>query len=332
MHRDIKSTNVLIDDKGNARLSDFGLAIRGHVEDVRELSTPPAGTLGYLDPCYLAPRDLSTKSDVFSFGILLLEILSGRKAIDVEYSPPYIVEWALPLIKSGGFLAIVDRRIKGWVDQTVVRGLCLLAVRCVRSTAEKRPNVGEIVECLNKVYRRVKLGRIHVWGSKMRWRVEGSQPLDDEMDGGDWEESRVRQPRHGCRKSLSERNNKVSNVDVVLEENGRIDQELTRGGHRTVRSRLRSKSIGSFREISKVGPETAGVSGEMVVKRKSQVTVKISSSVRLLSKSRSMSVIYSGKNGVQRNINTVKNKAGLKELEVFPLLVNSNNKISKDKS
>ncbi|KAF2291608.1 hypothetical protein GH714_026123 [Hevea brasiliensis] len=71
IHRDIKSSNVLIDENWNARLGDFGLALRGHVEDVRIKCTPPAGTLGYIDPGYLAPGDLSTKSDVFSFGILL---------------------------------------------------------------------------------------------------------------------------------------------------------------------------------------------------------------------------------------------------------------------
>ncbi|MCO5609244.1 hypothetical protein L7F22_063468 [Adiantum nelumboides] len=80
IHRDIKSSNILIDSSGNAKLGDFGLALWCHAGAT---STPPAGTLGYLDPEYTTPEMLSTKNDVFSFGILLLEILSGRNAIDV---------------------------------------------------------------------------------------------------------------------------------------------------------------------------------------------------------------------------------------------------------
>ncbi|CAN0863648.1 Serine/threonine-protein kinase-like protein At3g51990 [Linum grandiflorum] len=102
IHRDIKSANVLIDRNSNARLGDFGLAIRcGVDDDCRLRSTPPAGTMGYLDPCYVTPDNLSTKTDVFSFGILLLEIISGRKAIDVERRPSMkeVVDWLSTLSK-----------------------------------------------------------------------------------------------------------------------------------------------------------------------------------------------------------------------------------------
>uniref|UniRef100_A0A803LUW4 Protein kinase domain-containing protein n=1 Tax=Chenopodium quinoa TaxID=63459 RepID=A0A803LUW4_CHEQI len=223
IHRDIKSSNVLIDERENARLSDFGLAIKGHVADVRVMSTPPAGTLGYLDPCYLAPGDLSTKSDVFSFGILLLEIISGRKAIDVEYSPPSIVDWALPLIKSGGYAGMLDRRIRGRVDQTVVRELGLLAARCVRSTAEKRPPVTVIVDCLKKVYRRIKVEGFPVLGS-LRRRVRRLEP-SDEFDGSDWDESRMKVGPTRIRK-------KGSNVDNLTDE-----EITTRGRHPTDETR-----------------------------------------------------------------------------------------------
>lgn len=123
IHRDIKSSNVLIDGGSNARLGDFGLALRGHVEDVRARCTPPAGTLGYLDPGYLLPSDLSAKSDVFSFGILLLEIVSGRNAIDVNFSPPSIVDWAVPLIRRRAFDAIWDDRIDPPADPAAVRSV-----------------------------------------------------------------------------------------------------------------------------------------------------------------------------------------------------------------
>ena len=182
IHRDVKSSNVLIDQEWNARLGDFGLALRGHVEDVRVKCTPPAGTLGYLDPCYLAPEDLSAKSDVFSFGILLLEIISGRNAIDVNFSPPSVVDWAVPLIKIGDFAGICDRRIGPPPDPAVVRQLAVLAARCVRSTAEKRPSMAEVVECLNLARKRIRASPI--WNSLRRRvaRVESALPVFDGND------------------------------------------------------------------------------------------------------------------------------------------------------
>ncbi|XP_058096984.1 serine/threonine-protein kinase-like protein At3g51990 [Magnolia sinica] len=155
IHRDIKSSNVLVDENWNARLGDFGLALRGHVEDVRMRSTPPAGTMGYLDPGYVTPENLSTKSDVFSFGILLLEILSGRNAIDMNYSPPSVVDWAVPLIKQGRWDLLYDPRIEPPKDQFVRWQLAVLAARCVRAAAEKRPSMNEVVNCLRIVRKRI---------------------------------------------------------------------------------------------------------------------------------------------------------------------------------
>jgi len=160
IHRDIKSANVLIDRSYNARLGDFGLALRGHVDDNRLRSTPPAGTMGYLDPYYVTPDNLSTKTDVFSFGILLLEIISGRKAIDVTYSPPSIVDWAIPLIKKGKLLAVYDPRIAPPKDPVVRKQLAVIAAKCVRSCRERRPSMKEVVTWLCGL---CKLVPLHSW-------------------------------------------------------------------------------------------------------------------------------------------------------------------------
>ncbi|CAK9147516.1 unnamed protein product [Ilex paraguariensis] len=160
IHRDIKSANVLIDRDYNARLGDFGLALRCHVDDYRLRSTPPAGTMGYLDPGYVTPDNLSTKTDVFSFGILLLEIISGRKAIDVGFSPPSIVDWAIPLIRRGKLLTIYDPRIVPPKDPLVRKQLAVIAAKCVRSCKERRPTMKEVVESLSVLS---KLVPLHSW-------------------------------------------------------------------------------------------------------------------------------------------------------------------------
>ncbi|CAH9105162.1 unnamed protein product [Cuscuta epithymum] len=233
IHRDIKSSNVLIDEKFNARLGDFGLALRGLAEDVATMRTPPAGTLGYLDPGYLAPGDLSPKSDVFSFGILLLEIISGRYAIDMNYSPPSVVDWAVPLVKSGDYAGICDPRIQLPEDDAVIRQLSIVAASCVRKSATKRPGMAEVVNSLKSIYKRV---RSPVW-STMRRRVvcildttrvaARYEPLDDSVEA--------------VRISRARRLSTATSVESV-NRNSAI-------GGKTGRHVAKAKSIGSFAEI-----------------------------------------------------------------------------------
>jgi serine/threonine protein kinase len=259
IHRDIKSSNVLIDRDWKARLGDFGLALRGHVEDVRVKCTPPAGTLGYLDPCYLAPEDLSAKSDVFSFGILLLEIISGRNAIDVNYSPPSVVDWAVPLIRRGDFVGICDRRIGTPSDMAVMRQIAVIAARCVRSTAEKRPAMVEVVECLKLARKRIHSSPI--WSSLRRrvTRVESAQPLmsweeaydhdygytnnyDYHHSNYDWDDNKSEEVVKIVKSGSSRRKSKVSSVVSV-------DYEIkpSKKGIRSKPSKkiTRSKTVGS---------------------------------------------------------------------------------------
>ncbi|XP_077241440.1 serine/threonine-protein kinase-like protein At5g23170 [Tasmannia lanceolata] len=159
IHRDIKSANILFDSDWNARLADFSLAVRRHyseysADNYSEVDglTLPAGTIGYLDPCYTRPGKLSTKNDVFSFGIVLLEAISGRRALDVGFVPASIVEWALPLINSDRTVEICDSRVPLPKNmKNMITRLLSTAAQCVSSNEERRPTMGEIVTELESV-------------------------------------------------------------------------------------------------------------------------------------------------------------------------------------
>jgi hypothetical protein len=112
-------------------------------------ATPaPTGTLGYLDPAYVTPESLSTKTYVFSFGILLLEIMSCRKAIDVQHSPLFVVEWAVPLLRKGKVASLFDPRVAPPRDSLTRKDLAALVASCVHSCRERRPSMVNIVQRL----------------------------------------------------------------------------------------------------------------------------------------------------------------------------------------
>ncbi|KAL5998061.1 Serine/threonine-protein kinase-like protein cr4 [Asimina triloba] len=150
IHRDIKSSNILIDEEHNARVADFGLSLLGPADSSSPLSELPAGTLGYLDPEYYRLHYLTTKSDVYSFGVLLLEILSGRKAIDMQYEEGNIVEWAVPLIKAGDISAILDPVLKPPADLEALKRIAVVACKCVRMRGKERPSMDKVTTALEQ--------------------------------------------------------------------------------------------------------------------------------------------------------------------------------------
>ncbi|XP_059648198.1 serine/threonine-protein kinase-like protein At5g23170 [Cornus florida] len=163
IHRDIKSANILFDSNWNAKLGDFGLALRQSCASERVDSvSQPAGTIGYLDPCYTTPCKLSTKNDVFSFGVVLLEIISCTKVIEVSREPASIVEWVLQLIEEHRMSDICDKRLAlpSYMESTI-QSMLHIASRCVLLEEDHRPSIGEIVtEMENCIVERV---RFPIW-------------------------------------------------------------------------------------------------------------------------------------------------------------------------
>lgn len=170
IHCNIRSNNVFIDKDWNARLGDFGLA--RYVQESepplkpRNLSSIPEvdteeGASQFFTSLMVSNVDLerenlnhiSTKTDVFSFGMLLLEIMSGRSAVsmDSDFTPFSLLHWALPFIKHGNAIAICDTRLKPPQVTAVVKQLGTIAARCVRASGSRRPSMDEIVHGLANV-------------------------------------------------------------------------------------------------------------------------------------------------------------------------------------
>ncbi|XP_051144049.1 serine/threonine-protein kinase-like protein ACR4 [Andrographis paniculata] len=148
IHRDIKSSNILIDAEYNAHVADFGLSLLGPTNGTSPLAELPAGTFGYLDPEYYKLHYLTTKSDVYSFGVLLLEILSGRKAVDLRCEEGNIVEWAVPLVRAGNVEAVLDPVLECHLEIEPLKRIANVACRCVRMRGRDRPSMDQVTTAL----------------------------------------------------------------------------------------------------------------------------------------------------------------------------------------
>ncbi|CBI36028.3 unnamed protein product, partial [Vitis vinifera] len=112
VHRDMKSSNILLNETLQAKIADFGMSRDLATESGSLISIVPAGTPGYLDPEYQPTGNLNKKSDVYSFGIVLLELITGQPAIKNPRSI-HIVGWVSPMIERGDIQSIVDPRLQG---------------------------------------------------------------------------------------------------------------------------------------------------------------------------------------------------------------------------
>eukprot|EP00253_Pinus_taeda_P008326 PITA_08326 len=158
IHRDIKTANILIDSNMNGKLADFGLSRTTIDEKATHVTTAVKGTLGYLDPEYFNTQMLTEKSDVFSFGVVLLEIICGRKPIDLTVAEEdvNIIRWVTPYLLDMDKNAcittkIIDKRLgsEGSNMKSITR-VAKVAMRCVEAQPSSRPSVSDVVEELKK--------------------------------------------------------------------------------------------------------------------------------------------------------------------------------------
>lgn len=152
IYRDLKCSNILLGEDYHAKLSDFGLAKVGPLGDKTHVSTRVMGTYGYCAPDYAMTGQLTFKSDIYSFGVVLLELITGRRAIDntKAAAEQNLVTWARPLFKDRRmFFKMVDPTLDG---QFPVRGLyqaLAIAAMCVQENPTMRPLIADVVTALN---------------------------------------------------------------------------------------------------------------------------------------------------------------------------------------
>ncbi|KAK8319446.1 hypothetical protein V6Z12_A13G243300 [Gossypium hirsutum] len=151
IYRDFKTSNILLDEDFNAKLSDFGLAKEGPMGDKTHVSTRVMGTYGYAAPEYVMTGHLTARSDVYGFGVVLLEMLLGRRAMDKSRPSREhnLVEWARPLlIRNKKLMRILDPRMEGQYSARTAMKVANLAYQCLSPNPKGRPVMNQVVELL----------------------------------------------------------------------------------------------------------------------------------------------------------------------------------------
>ncbi|XP_009119122.1 probable LRR receptor-like serine/threonine-protein kinase At1g05700 [Brassica rapa] len=156
VHRDVKTSNILLNDKNRAKLADFGLSRSFQTESRSHVSTLVAGTPGYLDPLCFETNGLNEKSDIYSFGVVLLEMITGKTAIsESQRKRVHVSDWVISILKSTNDVNnVIDSKMPKDFDANSVWKVVELALASVSQNVSERPNMQQIVKGLNECLQR----------------------------------------------------------------------------------------------------------------------------------------------------------------------------------
>ncbi|XP_073149163.1 probable serine/threonine-protein kinase PBL26 [Henckelia pumila] len=158
IYRDLKSSNILLDEEFNAKLSDFGLAKLGPVGDKTHVSSRVMGTYGYCAPEYQRTGHLTAKSDVYSFGVVLLELITGKRSIDTRRRGDLqnLVRWAEPIFKEPHrFSELADPLLQEFPKKSFNQAIAIAAM-CLQEDTSVRPFMSDVVTALNYLWEEPK--------------------------------------------------------------------------------------------------------------------------------------------------------------------------------
>ncbi|KAL2348690.1 hypothetical protein Fmac_002690 [Flemingia macrophylla] len=154
IYRDFKASNILLDEDYNAKISDFGLAKLGPPAGDSHVTTRIMGTYGYAAPEYIATGHLYIKSDVYGFGVVLLEMLTGLPALDRtrSHGQQNLVEWIKPyLFDKSKWKSIMDERLEGQYSTQAASKAAQLTLKCLENDPKQRPHMKDVVETLERI-------------------------------------------------------------------------------------------------------------------------------------------------------------------------------------
>jgi len=252
IHRDIKASNILLDFQFEAKVADFGLA-KFTTDNNTHVSTRVMGTFGYLAPEYASSGKLTEKSDVFSFGVMLLELITGRRPVDTTqtYMDDSLVDWARPLLmralEDGEYDSLVDPRLGKDFNPNEMARMIACAAACVRHSARRRPRMSQVVRALEG---NVSLEDLNEGVRPGHSRFFGSYSSSD-YDSGQYNEDMKK-----FKKMAFNNNYTSSQYSAPTSEYGQIPSASSSEGHQT-----QEMESGAMKKGGYSGGYSSGYSG-----------------------------------------------------------------------